>query len=167
MQPSVDIVHPTQCFQGFVRQCLKGKNPNDDLVALFAPYYLILKIIGNGKLQTQRQKGKAITSINRQIKTTSSLNKGIKILKVGINDSFMMDSEQDERKSLDSFTLDYIYNKIIELELKNIENKNIGYEYKDRAYSEIIRIVSDSKRDNRTIDNRTIQKLKRRRTDLS
>ena len=78
-----------------------------------------------------------------------------------------MDSEQDERKSLDSFTLDYIYNKIIELELKNIENKNIGYEYKDRAYSEIIRIVSDSKRDNRTIDNRTIQKLKRRRTDLS
>ena len=79
----------------------------------------------------------------------------------------MMDSEQDERKSLDSFTLDYIYNKIIELELKNIENKNIGYEYKDRAYSEIIRIVSDSKRDNRTIDNRTIQKLKRRRTDLS
>lgn len=78
-----------------------------------------------------------------------------------------MDSEQGERKSLDSFTLDYIYNKIIELELKNIENKNIGYEYKDRAYSEIIRIVSDSKRDNRTIDNRTIQKLKRRRTDLS
>lgn len=71
------------------------------------------------------------------------------------------------RKSLDSFTLDYIYNKIIELELKNIENKNIGYEYKDRAYSEIIRIVSDSKRDNRTIDNRTIQKLKRRRTNLS
>ena len=126
-----------------------------------------MKIIGNGKLQTQRQKGKAITSIDGQIKTTSSLNKGIKILKVGINDSFMMDSEQDERKSLDSFTLDYIYNKIIELELKNIENKNIGYEYKDRAYSEIIRIVSDSKRDNRTIDNRTIQKLKRRRTDLS
>ena len=79
----------------------------------------------------------------------------------------MMDSEQDERKSLDSFTLDYIYNKIIELELKNIENKNIGYEYKDRAYSEIIRIVSDSKGYNRTIDNRTIQKLKRRRTDLS
>ena len=126
-----------------------------------------MKIIGKVKLQTQRQKGKAITSINRQIKTTFSLNKGIKILKVGINDSFMMDSEQDERKSLDSFTLDYIYNKIIELELKNIENKNIGYEYKDRAYSEIIRIVSDSKGDNRTIDNRTIQKLKRRRTDLS
>jgi hypothetical protein len=95
------------------------------------------------------------------------LNKGIKILKVGINDSFIMDSERGERKSLDSFTLDYIHNKIIELELKNIENKNIGYEYKDRAYSEIIRIVSDSKRDNRTIDNRTIQKLKRRRTDLS
>ena len=78
-----------------------------------------------------------------------------------------MDSERGERKSLDSFTLDYIHNKIIELELKNIENKNIGYEYKDRAYSEIIRIVSDSKRDNRTIDNRTIQKLKKRRTDLS
>ena len=38
---------------------------------------------------------------------------------------------------------------------------------KDRAYSEIIRIVSDSKTDNRTIDNRTIQKLKKRRTDLS
>ena len=79
----------------------------------------------------------------------------------------MMDSKQGERKSLDSFTLDYIYNKIIELELKNIENKNIGYEYKDRAYSEIMRIVSDSKGDNRTIDNRTIQKLKRRRTDPS
>ena len=79
----------------------------------------------------------------------------------------MMDNENGERKRLDSFTLDYIYNKIIELELKNIENKNIGYEYKDRAYSEIIRIVSDSKTDNRTIDNRTIQKLKKRRTDLS
>ena len=78
-----------------------------------------------------------------------------------------MDNENGERKRLDSFTLDYIYNKIIELELKNIENKNIGYEYKDRAYSEIIRIVSDSKEDNRTIDNRTIQKLKKRRTDLS
>ena len=79
----------------------------------------------------------------------------------------MMDNKQGERKSLDSFTLDYIYNKIIELELKNIENKNIGYEYKDRAYSEIMRIVSDSKGDNRTIYNRTIHKLKRRRTDLS
>jgi hypothetical protein len=79
----------------------------------------------------------------------------------------MMDNENGERKRLDNFTLDYIYNKIIELELKNIENKNIGYEYKDRAYSEIIRIVSDSKTDNRTIDNRTIQKLKKRRTDLS
>ena len=79
----------------------------------------------------------------------------------------MMDNENGERKRLDSFTLDYIYNKIIELELKNIENKNIGYEYKDRAYSEIIRIISDSKTDNRTIDNRTIQKLKKRRTDLS
>ena len=79
----------------------------------------------------------------------------------------MMDNENGERKRLDSFTLDYIYNKIIELELKNIENKNTGYEYKDRAYSEIIRIVSDSKTDNRTIDNRTIQKLKKRRTDLS
>jgi hypothetical protein len=79
----------------------------------------------------------------------------------------MMDNEGGERKRLDSFTLDYIYNKIIELELKNIENKNIGYEYKDRAYSEIIRIISDSKTDNRTIDNRTIQKLKKRRTDLS
>jgi hypothetical protein len=79
----------------------------------------------------------------------------------------MMDNENGERKRLDNFTLDYIYNKIIELELKNIENKNIGYEYKDRAYSEIIRIVSDSKIDNRTIDNRTIQKLKKRRTDLS
>jgi hypothetical protein len=79
----------------------------------------------------------------------------------------MMDNENGERKRLDSFTLDYIYNKIVELELKNIENKNIGYEYKDRAYSEIIRIVSDSKTDNRTIDNRTIQKLKKRRTDLS
>jgi hypothetical protein len=78
----------------------------------------------------------------------------------------MMDNENAERKRLDSFTLDYIYNKIIELELKNIENKNIGYEYKDRAYSEIIRIVSDSKIDNRTIDNRTIQKLKKRRSDL-
>ncbi len=78
-----------------------------------------------------------------------------------------MDNENGERKRLDNFTLDYIYNKIIELELKNIENKNIGYEYKDRAYSEIIRIVSDSKTDNRTIDNRTIQKLKKRRTDLS
>lgn len=153
-----------------VWQCLKGKNPNDDLVALFAlfaPYYLILKIIRDGKLETHRQNGKAIISINGQIKTTFNLNKVIKILRVGINDSFMMDSERDERKSLDSFTLDYIYNKIIELELKNIENKNIGYEYKDRAYSEIIRIVSDSKIDNRTIDNRTIQKLKRRRTDLS
>ena len=126
-----------------------------------------MKIIRDGKLETHRQNGKAITSINGQIKTTFNLNKGIKILKVGINDSFIMDSERGERKSLDSFTLDYIYNKIIELELKNIENKNIGYEYKDRAYSEIIRIVSDSKRDNRTIDNRTIQKLKRRRTDLS
>ena len=79
----------------------------------------------------------------------------------------MMDNENGERKRLDSFTLDYIYNKIIELELKNIENKNIGYEYKDRAYSEIIRIISDSKTDARTIDNRTIQKLKKRRTDLS
>jgi hypothetical protein len=79
----------------------------------------------------------------------------------------MMDNDGGERKRLDSFTLDYIYNKIIELELKNIENKNIGYEYKDRAYSEIIRIISDSKTDNRTIDNRTIQKLKKRRTDLS
>ena len=79
----------------------------------------------------------------------------------------MMDNEGGERKRLDSFTLDYIYNKIIELELKNIENKSIGYEYKDRAYSEIIRIISDSKTDNRTIDNRTIQKLKKRRTDLS
>jgi hypothetical protein len=79
----------------------------------------------------------------------------------------MMDNENGERKRLDGFTLDYIYNKIIELELKNIENKNIGYEYKDRAYSEVIRIVSDSKTDNRTIDNRTIQKLKKRRTDLS
>jgi hypothetical protein len=79
----------------------------------------------------------------------------------------MMDNEGGERKRLDSFTLDYIYNKIIELELKNIENKNIGYEYKDRAYSEVIRILSDSKTDNRTIDNRTIQKLKKRRTDLS
>jgi len=78
-----------------------------------------------------------------------------------------MDNENGERKRLDSFTLDYIYNKIIELELKNIENKNIGYEYKDRAYSEIIRIISDSKTDARTIDNRTIQKLKKRRTDLS
>ncbi len=87
---------------------------------------------------------------------------GIKILKVGVNNSFKMDNEDLERKSLDRFTLDYIYNKIIELELKNIENKNIGYEYKDRAYSEIIRIISDSK-----IDNRTIQKLKKRRTDLS
>jgi hypothetical protein len=67
-----------------------------------------------------------------------------------------MYNENGGRKRLDSFTLDYIYNKIIELELKNIENKNIGYEYKDRAYSEIIRIVSDSKTDNRTIDNRTI-----------
>jgi hypothetical protein len=79
----------------------------------------------------------------------------------------MMDNENGERKRLDGFTLDYIYNKIIELELKNIENKNIGYEYKDRAYSEVIRILSDSKTDNRTIDNRTIQKLKKRRTDLS
>jgi hypothetical protein len=79
----------------------------------------------------------------------------------------MMDNENGGRKRLDSFTLDYIYNKIIELELKNIENKNIGYEYKDRAYSEILRIISDSKTDNRTIDNRTIQKLKKRRTDLS
>ena len=79
----------------------------------------------------------------------------------------MMDNENGEKKRLDSFTLDYIYNKIIELELKNIENKNIGYEYKDRAYSEIIRIISDSKTDARTIDNRTIQKLKKRRTDLS
>ena len=79
----------------------------------------------------------------------------------------MMNKEDGERKRLDSFTLDYIYNKIIELELKNIENKNIGYEYKDRAYSEVIRILSDSKTDNRTIDNRTIQKLKKRRTDLS
>ena len=79
----------------------------------------------------------------------------------------MMDNEGGERKRLDSFTLDYIYNKIIELELKNIENKITGYEYKDRAYSEIIRIISDSKTDNRTIDNRTIQKLKKRRTDLS
>ena len=87
---------------------------------------------------------------------------GIKILKVGVNNRFMMDNEDWERKSLDRFTLDYIYNKIIELELKNIENKNTGYEYKDRAYSEIIRIISDSK-----IDNRTIQKLKKRRTDLS
>ena len=78
----------------------------------------------------------------------------------------MMDNENGERKRLDSFTLDYIYNKIIELELKNIENKNIGYEYKDRAYSEIIRIISDSKTDARTIDNRTIQKLKKRRTNL-
>ena len=75
----------------------------------------------------------------------------------------MMDKEDwTERKSLDSFTLDYIYNKIIELELKNIENKSIGYEYKDRAYSEILRIISGSK-----IDNRTIQKLKKRRTSLS
>jgi hypothetical protein len=86
----------------------------------------------------------------------------IKILKVGVNNSFKMDNEDLERKSLDRFTLDYIYNKIIELELKNIENKNIGYEYKDRAYSEIIRMISDSK-----IDNRTIQKLKKRRTSLS
>ncbi|MEJ7642298.1 MAG: hypothetical protein WKF36_08920 [Candidatus Nitrosocosmicus sp.] len=81
---------------------------------------------------------------------------------MGVNNSLMMDNEDWERKSLDRFTLDYIYNKIIELELKNIENKNIGYEYKDRAYSEILRILSDSK-----IDNRTIQKLKKRRTDLS
>lgn len=87
---------------------------------------------------------------------------GIKILKVGVNNSLMMNNEDWERKSLDRFTLDYIYNKIIELELKNIENKSIGYEYKDRAYSEILRIISDSK-----IDNRTIQKLKKRRTDLS
>ena len=72
-----------------------------------------------------------------------------------------MDTEDWERKSLDSFTLDYIYNKITELEIKNIENKSVGYEYKDRAYSEIIRIISDSK-----IDNRTIQKLKKRRTSL-
>jgi hypothetical protein len=72
-----------------------------------------------------------------------------------------MDAEDWGRKSLDSFTLDYIYNKITELEIKNIETKSIGYEYKDRAYSEIIRIITDSK-----IDNRTIQKLKKRRTSL-
>ncbi len=65
----------------------------------------------------------------------------------------MMENEGLERKSLDRFTLDYIHNKIIELELQNIENKNIGYEYKDRAYSEILRILSDLK-----IDNRTLQK---------
>ena len=45
----------------------------------------------------------------------------------------MMDNDNGERKRLDSFTLDYIYNKIIELELKNIENKNIGYEYKRQS----------------------------------
>jgi hypothetical protein len=79
----------------------------------------------------------------------------------------MMDSGNRGKKSLDGFTLDYIYNKIVELELKNIENKDIGYEYKDRAYNEVTRIIDDSKMYDGALDNRTVQKLKKRKTHLS
>ncbi len=71
----------------------------------------------------------------------------------------MSREESDKMKSLDRFTLDYIHDKIIDLELKNIENKHLGYEYKDRAYQEIIKIISEAK-----INTKTIQKLKKRRT---
>jgi hypothetical protein len=53
------------------RQCHGFKNPNDDLVDLFATCFMILKLNREGNLfETERQVRKAITSIRWQTKTT-------------------------------------------------------------------------------------------------
>ncbi len=51
-------------FKSYQRQYHECKNPHDDLVDLFAPCCMILKMNQEGNLfETERQSRKAITSI--------------------------------------------------------------------------------------------------------